>query len=199
MKIIIDLDGVVFQTISTITCLYNEDHLFYKDFQPINPDDVNTWDFEELNLEPPEYIDKYFNQPRFFEKLELMRSAKWIINKLHQFGHNIIFCSSGSYPNLQLKRRWIAKHFSYADFIPVNLDEHKDKSHLDFSDCVFIDDVAANLETSNAPMCICFGKVYPWNKDWKGLRLESWEEVYEWISTADYLKNMLEEVNNNEN
>ena len=44
-----------------------------------------------------------------------------------------------------------------------------------------IDDVAENLETSNAPVKICFGKAYPWNMYWQGVRCETWSEVYGYI------------------
>lgn len=184
----IDMDGCVFDTISTIVGLYNEDHLYYKDFKTINASDVKTWDFLELDLEPPEFIDRYFNMPRFFKEdnLKLINCAKWIINRLHYFdGYEIIFCSAGSYSNLSLKRKWIQKHFEYAGFVPVDLSIYKDKSHIKMDDCFFIDDVAANLETSSAEVPICFGKKYPWNENYGGIRCETWVEVYEFIKKEE--------------
>lgn len=181
-KIFIDLDGVVFDTIHTITSLYNVDHIMYKDFKMVKPSDIQTWDFDELSLEPREYIDKYFNMPRFFTTVKLMMGSKWIINKLHdKYNYEIIFCSSGSYPNLQLKRQWIDKNFSYADFIPVEMPFYKDKSHVSMQDGIFIDDVSDNLITSNAAIKICFGDVFSWNEDWNGKRCKNWIEVYEYI------------------
>ena len=180
-KIIIDLDGVVYDTIQTIVNLYNEDHLMYKDFKVVLPSQIKTWDFNELTLESPEYIDKYFNQPRFFSNLVLMNGAKWIINKLGNEGYKIIFCSSGSFPNLSLKRRWINKYFPQAEFIPVELPTYPDKSHIDMSNCIFIDDVSKNLTTSNADIKICFGDMYSWNEDWNGKRCKDWIEVYQYI------------------
>lgn len=181
MTIVIDLDGVVYDTIRTIVNLYNYDHLYYKDFEPVLASNVKTWDFDELNLEPREYIDKYFNMPRFFAEVKLMIGAKWIIDKLHYMGFKIVFCSSGSFPNLQLKREWINKHFEYADFIPVDLERFKDKASVNMRNCWFIDDVSKNLETSNAKHKICFGEVYPWNEDWKGIRCKNWIEIYQYI------------------
>lgn len=180
-QIFIDLDGVVFDTIAKIVDLYNTDHVYYKDFKIISPSDIKTWDFDELTLEPKENIDKYFSQPRFFKDLPLMKSAKWIINKLHDnLGYKIIFCSSGSYSNLQLKRIWVQKYFNYADFIPVEMPTYEDKSHVDMSGegTVFIDDCSKNLITSNAETKICFGETYPWNEDWNGIRCRDWTEIY---------------------
>lgn len=185
-KIFIDLDGVVFDTIKTIVDIYNDDHIMYKNFKLVNPSDIETWDFDELYLESREYIDSYFNQPRFFTDLSLMKGSKWLINKLHD-KHNweVIFCSAGSYPNLQLKRRWIDKNFSYADFIPVELPTYTDKSMVNMSGAVFLDDSCKNLETSNADIKICFGKEYVWNKDWNGVRCKNWFETYEYLKRIE--------------
>lgn len=182
-RIFIDLDGVVIDTISTIVGIYNEDHAQYKNFRMVVPSDIKTWDFDELELESREYIDSYFNQPRFFksEHLKWMMGAKWIINKLYDnLNCKIIFCSSGSYPNLQLKRQWIYRQFHYADFIPVEMPTYEDKSHVDMSGegTVFIDDCSKNLITSNAETKICFGEIYSWNEDWNGIRCRDWTEIY---------------------
>lgn len=179
-KLIIDLDGVVFNTIRTIVDLYNQDHVMYKDFQLVKEEEIKSWEFNELSLESPECIDNYFNQPRFFENLVLMKSSEWIIHKLED-DYQIIFCSAGSYPNLQLKRMWLQKNFSKAEFIPVELPTYKDKSGVDMRGCILVDDHIDNLRSSNADIKICFGKEYEWNKDWKGIRCRDWEEVYSFL------------------
>lgn len=176
-NLIIDLDGVTINTIKTIVEMYNEDHLFYKDFKVVDWHDVNTWEFAELSLEPAEVIDNYFCTPRFFQKVEFMTAAKWIIGKLHEF-FDITFCSSGKYPNLQLKRMFVKKHFPYADFIPVELPTYPDKSHIDMTGAIFVDDCSSNLRTSNASIKICFGERYSWNEDWDGIRCANWIEIY---------------------
>lgn len=180
-KIIIDLDGVVFDTIQTIVDLYNIDHIAYKDFRVVMPSEIKTWDFDELSLESPEYIDKYFNMPRFFSHLVLMNGAKWIVNRLYNEGFDIVFCSSGSYPNLQLKHRWISSEFPQAEFIPVEMPTYADKGHIPMEDSIFIDDCNHNLVTSNAPIKICFGETYSWNEEWNGKRCKNWIEVYQYI------------------
>lgn len=193
-KLFIDLDGVVYDTVATVVDLYNYDHIHYKDFKVVKPSDIKTWDFDELDLEPRDYIDKYFNQPRFFsgEHLKLMDGAKWIIGKLYdKYDYKIIFCSSGSYPNLQLKKIWIDNFFyPYADFIPVEMPTYEDKSHVDMSSddglkTIFIDDVSKNLATSNADIKICFGEKYSWNEDWDGIRCENWVAVYQFIKEME--------------
>lgn len=184
--IFIDLDGVVFDTIKTITEMYNTEFSFYRGFKRIEPSEVNTWEFTELTLASPEHIDSYFNNPLFFERVELIPSAKWIINKLYDVeGYRIIFCSAGSYPNLQLKRIWVKKYFPFAEFIPVEMPTFTDKSAVKMDNSIFLDDSSVNLETCSAEVPICFGAKYPWNENYGGIRCETWAEVYEFIKNEE--------------
>ena len=173
-----DWDGCIVNTIKAITDLYNEDFQYYKKFNYINWIDVNTWDFAECSCASPEYINTYFNQQRFFDRLEYMDWAKEILDELKD-NYDITIVSSGYSPNLRAKEIWIRKNLPYCDFIGVNLKEYKDKSHVDMSsDVIFIDDSANNLITSNAKLKICFGDKYPWNKDWTGIRCANWNDIY---------------------
>lgn len=71
------------------------------------------------------------------------------INELSEY-YTIKIVSHGYSPNLKQKEEWIKKRFLNVEFIGVNLKEHSDKSHIDMSDGLFIDDNAKNLVTSNA-------------------------------------------------
>ena len=180
----IDLDGVVFDTISCIVDLYNEDFKYYPNFKEIKAKDIYSWNFDELNCAEPEQINTYFNQPRFFERVKTFPSAKDTINELSS-NYRIIFISHGNVPNLNLKKIWIEKYFPYAEFIGVDLNKYNDKSCVDMSGKgnVFIDDKFDNLNSSNANIKICFGETYPWNADyicepWNGKHnAYNWEEV----------------------
>ena len=79
-KLFLDFDCTLIDTIECIVDLYNEDFSAYKNFKPLNSYEVNTWDFEELTFADPGYINMYFNQPRFFERIKYMDHAKEIIN-----------------------------------------------------------------------------------------------------------------------
>lgn len=179
----IDLDGVVLNTVKCINDLYNEDYCYFEKYKEIPWQDIKTWNFTELSAAKPEYIDMYFNQKRFFDKIEMFSYAEDMIEELNK-NYNIIFVSHGFSPNLKLKEQWIEKNFPYAQFIGVNLKEHKDKSCVDMSGegNIFIDDKASNLESSNAEIKICFGKEYEWNKDWipndkNKYRLKNWWHI----------------------
>ena len=175
-KLYIDFDGTIVNTIKAIVDLYNEDFQYYKKFKPINWWEINTWDFTECNCATPEYINTYFNQQRFFNRIEYMDWAKKILDELSD-DYDITIVSSGYSPNLVAKALWINNNLPYCKFIGVNLKEYKDKSHIDMSDGIFIDDSSHNLITSNAKINICFGDKYEWNKDWIGIRCANWHDI----------------------
>lgn len=91
----------------------------------------------------------------------------------------VIIVSSGYSPNLKAKEKWCKEILPFCRFIGVNLKEYKDKSHIDMSDGLFIDDSAHNLETSNADTKICFGEIYPWNKEYNGKHCWNWSMIYQ--------------------
>lgn len=156
--------------------MYNEDFKYYKNFKPIKSCEIDTWNFEECNCATPEYMNTYFNQQRFFDKLTYMDWAKEVLEKLKE-EYELIIVSSGYSPNLVAKGLWIENNLPYCDFIGVNLKEYRDKSHINMSDGIFIDDSMNNLMTSNAQLNICFGDIYSWNKDWSGIRCFNWNDI----------------------
>ena len=180
-KIICDADGVILNSIAAICSLYNDDFKYYDNFTPIKWWEVNTWDFEECNCANREYIDKYFCQPRFFKMVTFMDWAKETLEELSK-EYEIVIVSAGRIPNLRAKEEFFKEHLSFCKFIGVDLDKYPDKSHIDMSDALlFLDDVSANLKTSNAPIKACFGEEYSWNEDWTGFRVRNWRDVKDLI------------------
>ena len=74
--IFLDFDCTITNTIKAIVSLYDEDFKYYKKFKYINWTDINTWNFTECNCASAEYINTYFNQQRFFDRLEYMDNAE---------------------------------------------------------------------------------------------------------------------------
>lgn len=178
-KLFLDFDGVIASTIEAIVSLYNEDFQYYKKFEPINWRDINTWDFTECKCTDAEFINKYFNQPRFFGRLKFMKNAKTIIYTLDEL-YDVYIVTMGFRPNLVGKRIWLQSHLSYIPedkLIGVNMKKYRDKSHIDMSGGILVDDSYSNLVTSNADRRICFGEVFEWNKEWKGERSYDWSDL----------------------
>lgn len=183
----IDLDCCTLNTIKCITDLYDEDYCYYPTYKKIDWKDIHTYNFTELNAAKSEYLNLYFNQKRFFDKVEMLPNAKETIDLFYNFyGYNIVFVSSGYAPNLKLKEEYIKKNFPYAKFIGVNLEKYKDKSHIDMSNGIFIDDDPNNLKTSNAAIKICFGN-YDWNKDISSVNFNESVLIPTWELVNDFI------------
>lgn len=175
-KIFIDFDGVIANTIATITNIYNYDFKYYDKYKYVNWIDVETWNFEELNATTPEYINTYFNQKRFFDNIILMDGALDMI-KILSTKYDITVVSAGYSPNLKAKDEWLKYNMPFVNFIGVDLKKYKDKSHVNMENGIFIDDSASNLDTSNADIKICFGDKYVWNENWNGVRGYNWCDI----------------------
>lgn len=179
-KLFVDFDGTIVNTIAGITALYNEDFKYYKDFKPVKWWEVNSWDFVECDCASKEYINTYFNTQRFFNSLTYMDWANEVLHELKNM-YEITIVSSGYSPNLKAKEIWIQDHLPFCNFIGVNLKEHYDKSSVDMSDGIFIDDSMHNLVTSNALVNICYGDKYPWNESWTGFRCANWQDIKKFL------------------
>lgn len=183
-NIFIDFDGVISNTIETIVSLYNEDYCNYHDYKEVHWSDINSWEFTELNCAKPEEIDKYFSQYRFFNNIILMPNVEYAIFKMLE-KYDITVVSMGSAENLIRKYDWIKGNMPQVNFIGCQFSQNEDKSHIDMSGGIFIDDLAKNLETSNAETKICFGDIYPWNDNWKGIRCYNWHETLRYLGLED--------------
>lgn len=175
-KIFIDFDGVISNTIAIICYLYNEDFCYYEDYRPIHWTEIESWGFDELNCTNREHINTYFNSPRFFHSIKLIEHVKYALYKISK-EYDITIVSMGNAPNLRLKEEWIGVNFPFCKFIGCDFNNYSNKSHIDMSDAILIDDSMNNLITSNAKIKICFGDVYEWNKEWDGLSCYNWYDV----------------------
>lgn len=183
MRLFIDFDNTIVQTIRRVCDLYNEDYAFYDSFIPVCPDEITSWNFKELVLANKKNIDLYFTQSRFFnEELVEMRDACDVINRLYDNGDTIFIVSTGTRPNLRLKKAWLRNHIRFTDFLEVDINKYKNKNHIDMKGGILIDDMTLNLNGSNAMKKICFGDKFRWNADWNGERCLTWNDVYKTLT-----------------
>lgn len=97
--------------------------------------------------------------------------------------------SHGYSPNLKLKKDWVhALLPPDTEFIGVDLEKHVDKSCVDMSNGIFIDDSLINIASSNAPYKILFGKDYPWNID--DNEKKDYFRCYDWDETLNVINNI---------
>ncbi len=179
----VDVDNTTINSIKKIVDIWKRKHNGKSDYKPIHWTEINSFDFVELNISKEELLS-YFNSEEFFTDLDFMDNAKLVLLFFLAKGYKVKFVSMGLNSNLELKKEWLFKDnlFEEAEFIGINLEEYKDKSHIDMSDGILIDDEIRYLNTSNAMEKICFGSIYDWNHDWSGTRCWNWFEVYKYIT-----------------
>lgn len=175
-KLFLDFDSVIVDTISAYCKTYSTIYDQATGFREPDPNKVNRWDLsDECALEKnPLHI---FGMGYFFLQLEFMSDAPEVITKLSE-KYDIVICSIGTYDNLSHKSEWINKNLPFADAILLKTKGNQmNKSAVDMSGAIFIDDHMDNLVSSNAETKICFGKKYPWNEKWEGTTTDTWNDV----------------------
>jgi hypothetical protein len=181
MKLFLDFDGVIANTVRAVCELYNQDYSLYPKYKKVFPDEIDTWGFKELELLSHDDLHKYFGQYRFFEWLKPMPTCEG--SHLRTLGnlYELKICTIGNYPNIAGKRYWLNKFAMYD--IKYTLVEvtcgSKDKSSVDMSGGIIVDDSIENLRTSNADLKICYGEEKGWNREWSGIRCRDWKELME--------------------
>ena len=187
-KLILDFDGVLVDSIQTYCSIYNQKYKDHPDFKYADYTKLQQWDcLDQCPLE--KQAEVIFSSKEFFDNLEFMPNAKETIEKLsHKF--HIVVCSIGTPENIAYKSLWLKDNLPFVkDTILIsNQDCFMDKSIVNMNNCIFIDDNANNLKSSNAGIKICFGKEYPYNKDWCGFRVNDWEDTYELIKYFSEVK-----------
>ena len=76
-----------------------------------------------------------------------MDNAKEVLDRLKE-KYEIIIISMGACPNLFGKEIWIKDNLPSTKFIGIDMKKHKDKSHVDMSGAVLIDDEKRYLDSS---------------------------------------------------
>ena len=177
-RLIVDFDNVLVDSTQAIVDLYNEDFQYYNGFKAVRACDMHTYGFKELTLASEEYVNHLWNRPRFFSRLKPMPYAREILEVL-TIWYGIEVATLGFSPSLKQKSYDINHKFPniIKKINLINFKEFKDKSHLDMTNAVFIDDQANNLVSSNAVRKICFGDVEEWNSNWSGERCYNWHDV----------------------
>lgn len=103
--------------------------------------------------------------------------------------HELCVVSHGYLPNLKLKKEWVNTLLPRdTEFIGVDLEKHVDKSCVDMSNGIFIDDSLTNIVSSNAPYKILFGKEYPWNVDSNPEK--DYFRCYDWDETLSVINDI---------
>lgn len=183
-KLIFDFDNTIVNATKKIVELYDTDFWKYKNYKPIHWTEINTYGFKELNLINEKIVLDYFDDHRFFINLEYMENAKEVLDELSSI-YEIHICSLGRKMNLHHKNEWIKKNIPYANFIGVDL-SLGDKSSVDMSGGIVLDDNIEMLHSTNADIKVIYGDIYPWNEN----NIYNYPRCYNWYEFKKFLKSL---------
>ena len=172
----IDMDGVMINTIEAMCTYYNETVGFSN---PVYSWQINTWGFEELEKFQKGYVYKLFKKQAFFDEVRFFGGCIAFLKGLNYCNWRIKVVTMGCPINLALKKEFLQKHLPFCEFIGVNTNHFKDKSHIDMSgeNVFYLEDVEKNLLFSNCENKIIFGVKKPWNENWKGDWVQDYDEL----------------------
>ena len=193
VKLFLDFDGTITNSSKAICECYNEIYKDYSEFKPANWWENNTWNYTDICplMERP---NKLFSDKRFFDRLEFINcNTKEIIEEISKY-YEIIITSIGTPENISYKSLWLKTNLPVIKEYIFLSNEHctMDKSVVNMSCSIFIDDVNSNLESSNAKVKIIFGDEYPWNETSLCLRCYNWSDVY--VFLMDLYKNNIARI-----
>lgn len=183
----IDMDNVVFDTISTIKRMYDEEYRYYSAYEYVPVQKIKSYEFSELKLLTKERLNEYFCSGRFFDCVTCLDDAERIIAQLNRLGgFPVTFISIGTPENIKGKSEWVSTFnrlwHTNADFYGVY---DINKSNIPLIGGVLIDDELKNLQNNSANHSICFGD-YLWNKEWKGERVLDWITLRKMLNEGRY-------------
>jgi 5'(3')-deoxyribonucleotidase len=187
INLFLDFDETLTQSIKQFVKVANKRFGTNKNYE-----ELKKWNFEDLfpNI-TYENINDIFASDDFFVDLELIEDVETVMNKLkEQF--NIYIATIGSEDNLRKKESWLKDNLKDIKYKFIGLLDNSssieyDKSSVDMTDSIFVDDRVDNLRSSNAKVKILFknNKNYDWQQIDSNEEIyivNSWKEIYDMLS-----------------
>lgn len=180
LTIMIDIDGVLNTLDTTVLDVYNEDS-----GDSLSPQDVTEYHIEKfVKPEYRETFKNYFLDKRVWQRIEVVKYAREVLEKLWNEGYDIIFVTKTECENLVKKRNWLNRTFPFigADNIRKRL-YSAPKKQLIRAD-IAIDDGLFNLLGDRTYYSICFDKPYNQTNE----VIPCFTRVYDWLGAYTAIK-----------
>lgn len=182
MKILVDIDHVLFSTDKQIIKIWNK----YNPNRALEPVENIDWKFEKIlndetnnttNVTLSELFTM-FDKEDFYEDVELFKSVSMLND--YSWDNEIIFCSKHCESRKLITTRFINKYFPNCKLMFV--DDFEDKCDVECD--LIIDDRVECIKDSKAKYRILFGE-YEWNKNYEerenndnSFRCNDWKNVF---------------------
>lgn len=178
IDLFLDFDDTICLTSKQFVKLANRKYKKEEDWN-----NIKRWDFKDLYPEITNNdIDNIFSSEDFFVDLELCENCLDVINSIKDLA-NIHIATIGTDKNLKNKMKWIKENlnidFNFNGILDTGIN---DKSSIDMSGAIFIDDRTDNLRSSNANIKILYKNYH--NYSWQQIEpndniyvVDSWEQI----------------------
>lgn len=173
MKIFCDFDDTLVKSSKRVVEMINLQFGTSK-----SESDVVDWGYKSIykNITRQE-VYNIFDSERFFDNLDVFDGAIEFLS-----GHTVEFCTIGSHKNLNMKVDYL--NMNYPNEFIFSGHTCGDKSSIDMSGGVQIDDKVSNLENTNAKIKILFKNFnnFVWQKPPTNSNIymaNTWKEIKE--------------------
>lgn len=182
IKVYLDFDNTLVDSNSAMVYLLNQEFGTKKEYK-----DLKKYDFKDLFPElTDEHCEELFGDWRLFSLLEFFDNC---FETLDYFKKrcNYSLVTYGNKYNLSAKKIWCERYLPFLkelhllEYVPGDI--NYDKSMIDMSDGIFIDDHIDYLRSSNAKVKILFRNNH--DGDWNEINnlddvyvVNSWKEIY---------------------
>lgn len=173
LTIMVDIDGVLNTLDTTVIEVYNEDS-----GDNLSPQDITEYHIEKfVKPEYRENFKNYFLDKRVWRRIEVVKYACEVLNKLWDEGYNLIFVTKTECENMVKKRNWLNRNFSFMgeDNIRKRLYSAPKKQFIRAD--IAIDDGLFNLIGDRTYYSICFDKPYNQTDE----LIPCFTRVYDWL------------------
>ena len=188
IKVYLDFDNTIVESDKKMIEILN-----YRYHGDKTEADMEDYDYKSMFPVPKEEIMEIFNDEEFFKGLEFKSNAYETIDK-HKDKIDFVVVSVGPYENLERKKAWLSENLPQVRFVGIETTE-PDKSVVDMSDGIFIDDNKYCLFSSNASSKFLFrsGHNYKWHQ------IEPCDDIYliDTWNEIDEILSFIEEYNFN--
>lgn len=172
--ILLDFDGVIYNTIRAFVELNNELNGLNEDYR-----DTVSWNFAPncKNLKTVEEVEELFRNSKLYKKPYFYNNAIEVINRLNK-KYKLAICTMGDNINIINKLNLIEKYLPGINVIPIVNNNGKLNTKNNIVADIILDDHIKNLNSFSIKKSILFepGKRFDWNKNWQGLFIKNWLE-----------------------
>lgn len=181
ITVFIDIDNTIVNFSKQIVEKLNELLSMNKDYN-----ELKKFDFSDLFPDVDSEIkERIFYNKNFYVNIEKFQDVDRVLMEINK-KFNIVFITKGTTESLQAKEKWLKNNlYSGIKYKFIGLPIFSDKTEIDMSKGIMIDDQIEYLIKSNALIKILFSdkrNETEWNNELiniDGYIVESWQEILE--------------------